>query len=54
VLVTVDADDGIVRRLVDAAAFELLSHETAAAARDALDATRCSSSNPRKEASIIA
>jgi DNA-binding NtrC family response regulator/tetratricopeptide (TPR) repeat protein len=34
-----DADDGIVRRLVDAAALpELLGHETAAAARDALDA----------------
>ena len=35
----IDADDAIVRRLVDAAAFpELLGHETAAAVRDTLDA----------------
>jgi len=36
---SIDADDAIVRRLVDAAAFpELLSHEAAAAVRDTLDA----------------
>ena len=35
---SIDADDAIVRRLVDAAAFpELLGHETAAAVRDTLD-----------------
>jgi DNA-binding NtrC family response regulator/tetratricopeptide (TPR) repeat protein len=39
VVAAIDADDAIVRRLVDAAAFpELLGHETAAAARDTLDA----------------
>ncbi|HKY21041.1 MAG TPA: sigma 54-interacting transcriptional regulator [Vicinamibacterales bacterium] len=39
VVVSIDADDAIVRRLVDAAAFpELLGHETAAAVRDTLDA----------------
>ncbi len=39
VVVAIDADDAIVRRLVDAAAFpELLGHETAAAVRDTLDA----------------
>jgi hydrogenase-4 transcriptional activator len=38
-LSSIDADDAVVRRLVDAAAFpELLSHETAAAIRDTLDA----------------
>jgi len=38
-VVSLDADDAIVRRLVDAAAFpELLGHETAAAVRDTLDA----------------
>ncbi len=38
-VVAIDADDAIVRRLVDAAAFpELLGHETAAAVRDTLDA----------------
>jgi DNA-binding NtrC family response regulator/tetratricopeptide (TPR) repeat protein len=38
-LSSIDADDAIVRRLVDAAAFpELLGHETAAAVRDTLDA----------------
>ena len=38
-LSSIDADDAIVRRLVDAAAFpELLGHETAAAIRDTLDA----------------
>jgi DNA-binding NtrC family response regulator/tetratricopeptide (TPR) repeat protein len=38
-MVSIDADDAVVRRLVDAAAFpELLGHETAAAARDTLDA----------------
>jgi DNA-binding NtrC family response regulator/tetratricopeptide (TPR) repeat protein len=36
---SIDADDAVVRRLVDAAAFpELLGHETAAAVRDTLDA----------------
>src|SRR5262245_39876129 len=36
---SIDADDAIVRRLVDASAFaELLAHETAAAIRDMLDA----------------
>ena len=39
VVASIDADDAIVRRLVDAAAFpELLGHETAAAVRDTLDA----------------
>jgi DNA-binding NtrC family response regulator/tetratricopeptide (TPR) repeat protein len=39
VVASIDADDAIVRRLVDAAAFpELLGHETAAAIRDTLDA----------------
>ena len=39
VAASIDADDAIVRRLVDAAAFpELLGHETAAAAQDTLDA----------------
>jgi DNA-binding NtrC family response regulator/tetratricopeptide (TPR) repeat protein len=39
VVASIDADDAIVRRLVDAAAFpELLGHETASAARDSLDA----------------
>ena len=38
-LSSIDADDAVVRRLVDAAAFpELLGHETAAAIRDTLDA----------------
>ena len=38
-LASIDADDAVVRRLVDAAAFpELLGHETAAAVRDTLDA----------------
>ncbi len=38
-LSSIDADDAVVRRLVDAAAFpELLGHETAAAVRDTLDA----------------
>jgi DNA-binding NtrC family response regulator/tetratricopeptide (TPR) repeat protein len=38
-LLSLDADDAVVRRLVDAAAFpELLGHETAAAVRDTLDA----------------
>jgi hypothetical protein len=38
-LASIDDDDAIVKRLVDAAAFpELLGHETAAAARDTLDA----------------
>ena len=38
-LSSLDADDAVVRRLVDAAAFpELLGHETAAAVRDTLDA----------------
>jgi hydrogenase-4 transcriptional activator len=38
-LPSIDADDAVVRRLVDAAAFpELLGHETAAAVRDTLDA----------------
>ena len=38
-LASIDADDAVVRRLVDAAAFpELLGHETAAAVRDSLDA----------------
>ena len=38
-LSSIDGDDAVVRRLVDAAAFpELLSHETAAAVRDTLDA----------------
>ena len=36
---SLDADDAVVRRLVDAAAFpELLAHETAAAVRDTMDA----------------
>jgi DNA-binding NtrC family response regulator len=39
VVASIDADDAVVRRLVDAAAFpELLGHETAAAVRDTLDA----------------
>ncbi len=39
VVASIDAEDAIVRRLVDAAAFpELLAHETAAAVRDTLDA----------------
>ena len=39
VVASIDADDAIVRRLVDAAAFpELLGHETASAVRDTLDA----------------
>jgi len=39
VVAAIDADDAVVRRLVDAAAFpELLGHETAAAVRDTLDA----------------
>ena len=39
VVASINADDAIVRRLVDAAAFpELLGHETAAAIRDTLDA----------------
>ena len=38
-LSSIDADDAVVRRLIDAAAFpELLGHETAAAARDTLGA----------------
>ena len=38
-LASIDADDAVVRRLVDAAAFpELLGRETAAAVRDTLDA----------------
>ena len=38
-LSSIDADDAVVRRLIDAAAFpELLGHETAAAVRDTLDA----------------
>jgi hydrogenase-4 transcriptional activator len=38
IVASLDADDAIVRRLVDAAAFpELLGHETAAAVRDTLD-----------------
>jgi hydrogenase-4 transcriptional activator len=38
VVASIDADDAIVRRLVDAAAFpELLGYETAAAVRDTLD-----------------
>jgi DNA-binding NtrC family response regulator/tetratricopeptide (TPR) repeat protein len=38
-LSSIDADDAVVRRLIDAAAFpELLGHETAAAIRDTLDA----------------
>jgi hypothetical protein len=42
-LLSLDADDAVVRRLVDAAAFpELLGHETAAAVRDTLDAETAS------------
>ena len=38
-LLSIDADDAVVQRLIDAAAFpELLGHETAAAVRDTLDA----------------